>query len=107
MGAAPMTFVAEIAPRKASGTALSIYRNSGDVGLLLGPILSGLAVDFFGSEVALAMNISVLVSAALAFREQKKSGEDEEEGNAGECKKKDDDDDDDDDDDVVWYSGVN
>ena len=70
-----MTFVAEIAPRKASGTALSIYRNSGDVGLLLGPILSGLAVDFFGSEVALAMNASVLVSAALAFHVSKKSRE--------------------------------
>ena len=75
MGAAPMTFVAEIAPRKASVTALSIYRNSGDVGLLLGPILSGLAVDFFGSEVALAMNASVLVSAALAFHVSKKSRE--------------------------------
>ena len=55
MGAAPLTFVAEISPRKASGAALSIYRNSGDVGLLLGPVLSGLAVDFskrsrFGHE---------------------------------------------------------
>jgi MFS family permease len=75
MGAAPMTFVAEIAPRKASGAALSIYRNSGDVGLLLGPVLSGLAVDFFGSEVALAMNASVLVSAALAFHVSKRSRE--------------------------------
>ena len=75
MGAAPMTFVAEIAPRKASGAALSIYRNSGDVGLLLGPVLSGLAVDFFGSEVALAMNASVLVSAALAFHVSKTSRE--------------------------------
>lgn len=75
MGAAPLTFVAEISPRKASGAALSIYRNSGDVGLLLGPVLSGLAVDFFGSEVALAMNASVLVSAALAFHVSKTSRE--------------------------------
>ena len=67
MGAAPLTFVAEIAPRKASGAALSIFRNAGDVGLLLGPILSGICIDSLGSEVALAMNAAVLLTAASAF----------------------------------------
>lgn len=68
MGPAPAAYAADVTPAAIRGTALSVYRTCGDVGLLAGPVLLGALADHTSVGAALAVNGLVLAGAAGAFR---------------------------------------
>lgn len=68
MGPAPAAYAADVTPAAIRGTALSVYRTCGDVGLLTGPVLLGALADQTSVGTALAVNGAVLAGAAAVFR---------------------------------------
>ena len=68
MGPAPAAYAADVTPPSIRGTALSVYRTCGDVGLLVGPVALGALADHTSVGTALVANGAVLAGAAGAFR---------------------------------------
>lgn len=68
MGPAPAAYAADVTPPSIRGTALSVYRTCGDVGLLVGPVALGALADHTSVGTALVANGAVLAGAAGVFR---------------------------------------
>ena len=68
MGPAPAAFAADIAPKRARGTAICAFRSCGDVGLIIGPVALGAIADASDAGVALAVNAVGLAAAGVAFK---------------------------------------
>jgi DHA1 family multidrug resistance protein-like MFS transporter len=60
-GAAPSAYAADTAPPGMNASAMSTYRMLADAGYVVGPIVLGLTVDWYGASIAL------IVAAALKF----------------------------------------
>lgn len=68
-GVAPAAMVADLAPRNLSGTAVGMFRFAGDLGFVLGPVLTGLVADAAGYGPAfLVAAAPLLLVLALAVR---------------------------------------
>jgi MFS family permease len=67
VGPAPAAYAADIAPAALRGLALGLYRSTGDVGFLLGPVLLGALADQTSIPWALAANALIVFSASAFF----------------------------------------
>ncbi|MDH3679462.1 MAG: MFS transporter [Acidimicrobiia bacterium] len=65
-GPAPAAFVADIAPTELRGSAMGLYRTWGDLGLVLGPVLSGALADASSIGTAMVAN-AIMVTAATTW----------------------------------------
>ena len=66
-GAAPSVYAADSAPPGMNATTVSVFRMTGDLGYIGGPILLGVVSDVFGPIAALIGAAGVLVIAGLMF----------------------------------------
>jgi len=66
-GAAPAAYAGDSAPRGMNAVALSTYRMVGDAGYVLGPLVVGLVVDFYGTTTALIVAATMIILAGGAF----------------------------------------
>ena len=66
-GPAPAAYVADIAPVRARGLAMSLYRSAGDVGFVVGPPLLGVIADASSYGWALGTNALLVALATLLF----------------------------------------
>jgi len=62
LGPAPAAIIADITPKESAGAVMGVYRMSGDVGLLLGPISVGWVAGHLGFTMAFT---SVSICSAL------------------------------------------
>lgn len=72
LGPAPAAIIADIAPKEASGAVMGVYRMSGDIGLLLGPISVGWAAGHLGfpwTFVAVAVATASVALMGIGSRE--------------------------------------
>ncbi|MGH7965816.1 MAG: MFS transporter, partial [Candidatus Binatia bacterium] len=72
LGPAPAAVIADIAPQRAIGAVMGLYRTSGDIGLLLGPIAVGWAAGHLGfgaTFIAVAGCTAVVAALGLGTRE--------------------------------------
>ena len=67
MGPAPSARAADVAPRRIRGAALSAFRTSGDLGMMLGPVALGALADEIGTGAALGANAAAVAAAGAAF----------------------------------------
>jgi MFS family permease len=68
-GVVPASIVADVAPKRSSGSAVGLFRFAGDVGFVLGPAVTGLVADVGGYTVAFVVAaIPVVAVLALAIR---------------------------------------
>ena len=67
-GSAPSAYAADTAPRGMNASAMSTYRMLADAGYVVGPIVLGLTVDWYGATIALivAAGLKVIMSALFA-----------------------------------------
>jgi DHA1 family multidrug resistance protein-like MFS transporter len=67
-GSAPSAYAADTAPRRMNASAMSTYRMLADAGYVVGPIVLGLTVDWYGATIALivAAGLTVTMSALFA-----------------------------------------
>ncbi|MGQ0669655.1 MAG: MFS transporter [Actinomycetota bacterium] len=68
--AAPM--LSDLAPEELSGTAVGVFRFAGDLGFVLGPLVSGFAADHFDFGPAFAVNAipcAIALALVLSIRE--------------------------------------
>jgi len=66
-GSAPAAYAADSAPPGMNATTMSLYRMSGDIGYVAGPIILGLVADIASPELALYLGAGLLVLGGLAF----------------------------------------
>lgn len=66
-GPAPAAYAADIAPPHLRGLAMGLYRSSGDIGFLIGPIILGLVADSSNYSWALGLNALLIAVASLFF----------------------------------------
>ncbi len=66
-GAAPSVYAADSAPPGMNATTVSVFRMTGDLGYIGGPILLGVISDVFGPIAALIGAACVLLTAGLMF----------------------------------------
>lgn len=66
-GAAPAVYAADSAPPGMNATTLSVFRMTGDVGYVAGPMALGLISDGFGASTALFVAAGLLVLAGGLF----------------------------------------
>lgn len=66
-GPAPAAYAADIAPPHLRGLAMGLYRSSGDIGFLIGPIILGLVADASDYGWALWLNVVLIAAASLFF----------------------------------------
>jgi len=66
-GPAPAAYAADIAPPHLRGLAMGLYRSSGDIGFLIGPIILGLVADASDYGWALWLNTVLIAAASLFF----------------------------------------
>ncbi len=66
-GGAPSVYAADCAPPGLNATTMSVFRMTGDIGYVLGPLLLGLISDGFGPITALVAAAGLLVVAGAAF----------------------------------------
>lgn len=66
-GPAPAAYAADIAPPHLRGLAMGLYRSSGDIGFLIGPIILGLVADASDYSWALWLNAVLIATASLFF----------------------------------------
>ena len=66
-GGAPSVYAADSAPPGRNATTLSIFRMTGDIGYVAGPLLLGLMADGFGPTAAMLAAAGLLVLAGTAF----------------------------------------
>lgn len=72
LGVAPAAIVADVAPKRMSGTAVGVYRFAGDVGFVLGPVVAGVVAETAGFTPAflvLAVPLAAVFVLALAMPE--------------------------------------
>jgi MFS transporter, DHA1 family, multidrug resistance protein len=68
-GVPPGAMLSDVAPARASGTAVGVFRFGGDLGFTLGPLLAGWAIPAFGFRWAFALAaVPTLVALALILR---------------------------------------
>jgi MFS family permease len=68
-GVPPGAMLSDVAPARASGTAVGVFRFGGDLGFTLGPLLAGWAIPVFGFRWAFALAaVPTLVALALILR---------------------------------------
>lgn len=68
-GIPPGAMLSDVAPSERSGTAVGIFRFSGDLGFVIGPVAVGLAASVLGFQAAFAIAaIPVAVGLVLALR---------------------------------------
>lgn len=68
VGIVPAAIVADVAPKRVSATAVGIYRFSGDVGFVLGPLVAGFVADLAGFRLAfVVIAVPLLVTAMFAL----------------------------------------
>jgi DHA1 family multidrug resistance protein-like MFS transporter len=71
-GVVPAAIVADVAPKRMSGTAVGLFRFAGDVGFVLAPFVTGLVADVGGFEAAFlvaAVPVALVLVAALRMPE--------------------------------------
>jgi len=66
-GAAPSVYAADSAPPGMNATTMSVFRMTGDIGYVAGPLGLGLISDAFGATAALVVAAALLVTAGAAF----------------------------------------
>lgn len=66
-GPAPAAYAADIAPPHLRGLAMGLYRSSGDIGFLIGPIILGMVADASTYGWALWLNAGLIAAASLFF----------------------------------------
>ncbi|GMU40963.1 MAG: MFS transporter [Chloroflexota bacterium] len=66
-GPAPAAYAADIAPPHLRGLAMGLYRSSGDIGFLIGPIILGMVADASTYGWALWLNAALIAAASLFF----------------------------------------
>lgn len=59
--------VADIVGTRQGGRVVSFFQQSGDLGQILGPIVAGLLIDFYGYGAAFAVSGAILIIAALMW----------------------------------------
>jgi MFS family permease len=65
----PAAMLADVAPADRSGTAVGLFRFSGDLGFVLGPLVAGVVAGSFGFKWAFAaMAAPVVVAMVLVAR---------------------------------------
>lgn len=68
-GVPPAAMLSDLTPSHGSGTAVGAFRFCGDLGLLLGPLVAGLAIDAFGFREAFAIAaLPTIVAFVLVAR---------------------------------------
>lgn len=76
MAVVPAAILADIVPPRVSGTAMGIYRTSGDLGLVLGPLAAGFASSVLGFQAAFAvMGALVFLVFLMSLRARETLGE--------------------------------
>ena len=60
-GAAPSVYAADCAPPGLNATTVSVFRMTGDIGYVGGPLLLGLIMDLYGPETSLIVAAGLLV----------------------------------------------
>jgi MFS transporter, DHA1 family, multidrug resistance protein len=66
-GPAPAAFAADAVPAESRGFSLGLFRTFGDLGIMVGPPLLGLAADLGGYGWAFGVNAIVVVAATALF----------------------------------------
>jgi len=66
-GAAPAVYAADSAPPGMNAATMSLFRMTGDIGYVAGPLVLGLVADSAGPTVALVIAAGLLVLAGGAF----------------------------------------
>ena len=66
-GAAPSVYAADSAPPGMNAITLSVFRMTGDIGYVIGPMALGAITDGLGATVALAIAAGLLVAAGALF----------------------------------------
>ena len=66
-GAAPSVYAADSAPPGMNASTMSLFRMTGDIGYVAGPLALGWIADLFGAPTALVCAAGLLMSAGLAF----------------------------------------
>lgn len=66
-GAAPSVYAADSAPPGMNATTMSVFRMTGDIGYVAGPLALGFIADLFGAPTALVVAAAILVAAGTAF----------------------------------------
>ena len=66
-GPAPAAFAADAVPAESRGFSLGLFRTFGDLGIMVGPPLLGLAADLGGYGWAFGVNAIVVVAATAMF----------------------------------------
>ncbi|MGE0225979.1 MAG: MFS transporter [Acetobacteraceae bacterium] len=66
-GAAPSVYAADSAPPGMNATTMSVFRMTGDIGYVAGPLGLGLISDGFGPTAALITAAGLLVTAGVLF----------------------------------------
>lgn len=72
LGPAPAAVIADIAPPRAIGAVMGLYRTAGDIGLLIGPIAVGWAAGHLGfgaTFIAMAGSIVLVAMLGIGTRE--------------------------------------
>lgn len=62
----PAAIVADVVPKESTGVGVGVLNTAGDVGSVLGPLVSGLLVDQFGYPAGFAASAALLGAAAVA-----------------------------------------
>ncbi|MDQ3990888.1 MAG: MFS transporter [Actinomycetota bacterium] len=68
VGVVPAAVVADVAPRRVSGTAVGMYRFAGDLGLVIGPLTAGVLADVVGFQGAFAATAAPYLAVLLLAR---------------------------------------
>ena len=61
-GAAPSVYAADCAPPGLNATTVSVFRMTGDIGYVGGPLLLGLIMDLYGPETSLIVAAGLLIA---------------------------------------------
>ena len=67
LGPAPAAYAADVAPEKARGLAMGLFRTFGDVGFVIGPLGLGALADLAGFTFALVFDAVIVVTFAVLF----------------------------------------
>lgn len=67
LGPAPAAYAADVAPEKARGLAMGVFRTFGDIGFVVGPLGLGGLADLAGFAFALVFDGILIVVFALLF----------------------------------------
>lgn len=72
----PAAIIADVVPKKISGTAMGVYRTAGDLGLVLGPLVAGFSASTLGFHPAFAvMGVFVFLVFLSSLRARETLGE--------------------------------